>query len=135
MTLRNRRGANAIEFALVLPVFLTIVLGMMEFSWAFFVRTAVITAVSDGCRAGAVVHPEDDWETEAEDQMNLVLQQYNINCEDESVSCDSIVTNEGDSPEEALACRLEVNYEPLIGYVPVPTQVASEATILFELQR
>lgn len=119
----------------MLPVFLAIVLGMMEFSWAFFVRTAVITAVSDGCRAGAVVHPEDDWETEAEDHMNDVLQQYNINCEDESVTCDSIVTSSGDSPQESLDCRLELNYEPLIGYVPVPTEVAAEAKILFELQR
>ncbi|MCP4809424.1 MAG: pilus assembly protein [Proteobacteria bacterium] len=133
--MRDRRGANAIEFALVLPVFLTIVLGMMEFSWAFFIRTAVITAVSDGCRAGAVVHPEDDWETEALDRMTLVLAQYNIDCEDNSVSCESFATSSGDSPEESIDCRLEVNYEPLIGYVPVPTEVASEATILFELQR
>jgi len=131
----NRRGANHIEFALVLPVFIAIVLGMMEYSWAFFIRSAVVTSVRDGCRAGSVIHPEDDYQTVAIDAMRETLLEYQIDCADLSTTCTEIITTSGTNPQESLDCRLEVNYDPLIGYVPVPTDVAAESLVIFELQR
>jgi Flp pilus assembly protein TadG len=60
LPLQGRRGSNAVEFALVLPVFVVMIFGMMEFSWVFFQPTTVVQAVRNGCRAGAIVHPDGD---------------------------------------------------------------------------
>ncbi len=52
-TPRSHRGGHShIEFALVLPVLLMFIYGIMEYGWMFFQRTAVQEAARQGCRAG-----------------------------------------------------------------------------------
>lgn len=46
----GRRGAAATEMALVLPMFIAIVVGMLEFSQAFMAKQAVTAAAQDACR-------------------------------------------------------------------------------------
>lgn len=53
-TMWRRRGAEAVEFALVLPVFVTMTLGAIEFMWFLALSAVLQTAVDDGARAGAV---------------------------------------------------------------------------------
>lgn len=47
------RGQAIVEFALVLPVFLVILMGMLEFGIAFDHRNAMAYAVREGARVGA----------------------------------------------------------------------------------
>ena len=54
---RRKRGANAIEFALTLPVFLAVFMGSMDWGWYFFLRAQTMNATMIGCEAGARVHP------------------------------------------------------------------------------
>ena len=49
----NRRGSQAIEFALILPVFLMLVFGGIDFLWFMIEIAQVQQAVSSGCRGGA----------------------------------------------------------------------------------
>jgi len=52
---RNReRGAAAVEFALVLPVLLLLVLGMLEFSRAYNVQISLTSAAREGARVMAI---------------------------------------------------------------------------------
>lgn len=53
-TLRPRRGANAIEFALILPVLLVLLTGIMDYGYAYAVRNAANAAARAGARAGAL---------------------------------------------------------------------------------
>ncbi|WP_294179703.1 TadE family protein [uncultured Schumannella sp.] len=48
------RGAAAVEFALILPVLLVLVLGMFEFSRAFHTQIAVTNAAREGARVMAI---------------------------------------------------------------------------------
>jgi Flp pilus assembly protein TadG len=50
---RSRRGANAVEFALVLPVLLTFAFGVIDVSWAYMLRHGASSAAAAGARAGA----------------------------------------------------------------------------------
>jgi Flp pilus assembly protein TadG len=55
---RSERGAAAVEFALVFPLFLLIVLGTIDFGYFFFVSEIVGNAAREGARAGSVVEPD-----------------------------------------------------------------------------
>ena len=47
---RRRRGAAVVEFAVVLPLLLTILFGIIEYGWVFMVRQTLQTAAREGCR-------------------------------------------------------------------------------------
>jgi Flp pilus assembly protein TadG len=51
---RGERGAAAVEFALVLPVLMLIVLGCIDWGYYFFVDQIVTNAAREGARSGAV---------------------------------------------------------------------------------
>jgi len=64
MRLQNSNGATALEFALVLPILLLLVLGIIEFSFLLFNKAVITNAAREGARAGIVqriprvTHPE-----------------------------------------------------------------------------
>jgi hypothetical protein len=55
---RRRRGAEAVEFALVFPIFIALVMGGIEFSWYLAQNAAMTLAVRAGARGGAVSSDE-----------------------------------------------------------------------------
>ena len=50
---RGERGQSIVEFTLILPVFLLVLLGMLEYGSAYDHRTAMAYAVREGARVGA----------------------------------------------------------------------------------
>ena len=137
MTRRTRRGANAIEFALTVPLFVLIVTAIMEFGWMFFVRSTVIHAVRDGCRAGAVIPYGDvPSPTEvAQQRMTDFLGGYSIDCRGSEERCGISVTTAGNTPYETMNCSLDIAYEPLIGMIPAPDRLGARSVVMFEIQR
>lgn len=53
----NERGAVATEFALLLPILLTILLGIIEFGMIMYGREIVTNAAREGARAGITQGP------------------------------------------------------------------------------
>ena len=54
---RDERGAAIIEFALVAPILLTLVWGIIETGRAFYTINSLASAVRDGARFGAATCP------------------------------------------------------------------------------
>lgn len=55
---RNRQlGVAAVEFALVLPLFLTMVLGAIDWGWFFYIDQLVTNCAREGARAGTLRPP------------------------------------------------------------------------------
>jgi len=46
----RRRGAAVVEFAVVLPLLLTVLFGIIEYGWVFMVRQTLQTSAREGCR-------------------------------------------------------------------------------------
>jgi hypothetical protein len=46
----RKRAAAIVEFAVVLPVLLTILFGIIEYGWVFMVRQTLQHAAREGCR-------------------------------------------------------------------------------------
>jgi len=54
LTPSRDRGASAVEFALVLPILLLLVLGIIEFGRAYHLQTTLSNAARDGVRVMAL---------------------------------------------------------------------------------
>jgi Flp pilus assembly protein TadG len=55
------RGQSIVEFALILPVFMLLIAGAVEFGRAYFAYAQLLQAAQEGARYGAVLpHARDD---------------------------------------------------------------------------
>lgn len=76
----KRRASAAVEMAVVLPVLLTILFGMIEYGWVFTVRQALVTASREGARTAALPgSTEDEVLTRVSDYMTpLGITSYTV---------------------------------------------------------
>ena len=69
---RRERAAAIVEFAVVLPLLLTVLFGIIEYGWIFMVRQTLQTAAREGCRL-AVLQTTDEPYTEVIQRVNQVM--------------------------------------------------------------
>lgn len=129
----QRRGANAIEFALTLPVFLALVLGTMDYGLIFMTQAGLDNAVSIGCREGAMVDPQNGNPTSTAHTEVVALSDYWCS----EVPCSVTVLDSGGAtvPARTLECRISRETKPIIGFVPAPTNLSSVSYYRLEWQR
>lgn len=60
-----RRGSVVVEFALLLPLFLTLVFSVIELGSAWYSKQMLVNASREGARLGAMFDGADDAEVEA----------------------------------------------------------------------
>lgn len=72
---RHESGQALVEFALVLPILLALLCGIIDFGWLYYNQITLNNAAREGARY-AVIHydPATDWKETAESRMmaNLV---------------------------------------------------------------
>ena len=54
---RNERGASLVEFALIAPLLIMLLFGIIEFAWVFAQNLDIRHGARDGARLAAVNHP------------------------------------------------------------------------------
>ncbi len=59
MIIRRENGTAAIEFAIILPLLLLLVFGIIEFSLLLYNKAMITNASREGARAGIVFHYDD----------------------------------------------------------------------------
>ena len=57
---RNQKGASAVEFALVLPILIVLLFGIVEFGLLMYNKAVITNASREGARAGIVFSPRPD---------------------------------------------------------------------------
>jgi Flp pilus assembly protein TadG len=128
----SRRGSQVVEFAMILPVFLALVFGSIDFTWYILQRYSVTDAVASGCRTGALSGRDKDadppWVAGMAIENNLASVAM-LNCQQNNCS---IEIGEGISPgtdNKQLECSANLTVRPLSGFVPViPTRISSVST-------
>jgi Flp pilus assembly protein TadG len=57
---RKRRATAIVEFAVVLPLLLTLLMGIIEYGWIFMVRQTLTNAAREGCRIAVLNTATED---------------------------------------------------------------------------
>ena len=67
---RREHGQALVEFALVLPILLLLLCGIIDFGWLYYNQITLNNAAREGARY-AVIHydPDHDWKGEAQSRM------------------------------------------------------------------
>jgi Flp pilus assembly protein TadG len=63
--MRTARGQASIEFALVIPLFLLLVVGIFDVARAYVAATVVAACAREAARSGALHYPQPGWDTQA----------------------------------------------------------------------
>lgn len=135
----NRRGANAIEFALVLPVFVLLLVAIMDFGWLFFIDSTLDQATVVGCRAGSLIDPGL-----GETDVEAVRRTAELAMEEDlmrsgggvcTTDCRFDVSLYGEPPGRSMFCEVERDFVPLIGMVISPLTLTSTIAVRMEWQQ
>ena len=137
-----RRGSTVVEFALTMPIFLILLVSILEFGWMFFVRFNVVSSVRDGCLWGSVFPPPDPDSgvdhpaiSEAVGRINDNLERFNLECSEDETDCSVNVGLSGAAPTEILTCTAEIDYNPIIRLIPMVESINAVSIARMEVQR
>jgi Flp pilus assembly protein TadG len=112
----RRRGVSAVEMAFVAPVFLTLVLGIIESSRLGMVTQLLTTAAREGCRVAVLNGME---QTDVQNRVDAVLKGSGIPVGTVAPTCPSPYawdTSPGGTP---ITVNLTVPYTS-VSWLPVP---------------
>lgn len=145
--LRGTEGVSAVEFGLVLPLLLMILLGIIDYGWVFFVRLNMTNAAREGARVGATRDAADRL-TDATKATCSYLSYAGLGCAYDSAggtcSCPAgwsytsmTVTPATlvDNGIDVVRVTVDVNgFSSLTGFVPVPSQMTVRSQMRWELE-
>lgn len=117
---KSQSGASAVEFAIVLPILVLLVFGIIEFSVAFYDKAMITNASREGARAGIVfkVPPVTD------DEITNIVNTYlgsSLLTFGGPTTANITVTRNGYNPGDEL--KVSVNYT--YTFLLIPNFVAS----------
>ena len=121
----NERGAAAAEFALLLPVLLTILFAIIEFGMIMYSREVVTNAAREGTRAGIVQGPPKRTAGEIIAIANNYLTNTGVN----PANVTFTVAGEGLVNPNTLTVTATYPYNFLIPWIPAITGIPNPLTI------
>lgn len=121
---RFRRGSQAVEFALVLPVLVGMLLALVDYGWFFLRQALVVNAVREAMRFGSIQSPDAaDAEGDCSpctsgtaEQIVATLATYDIIIDATEVT-PTIIAVESTC---ALSLTPTIPFDPMVGFVPTP---------------
>lgn len=105
--IRKRRAAAAVEMAIVTPILLTLLFGIIEYGWVFTVRQALTTAAREGARTAAL---PGSTLPEVEARVNQYMSQLGLTTYTANVELDS-----SDNPTGTVRVSIPYSDVTLVG--------------------
>lgn len=126
------RGVAAVEFALVFPLFMAVLFGIIEYGWIFYQRFNLASAVRDGLRTGVTV-----LQAASPDPRNTAITRCQADLVAAGIPANSVTLTaqySGTSPSKLMTLTAVMNYSKLTGFVPTPPTLKYAMTMMLELQ-
>lgn len=103
---KAQKGQSLVEFALLIPVFVIMLFGIMEFARLWETMNVLTSAAREGARVAAVTAPSESQVTNAVERL---LGAANISS--------AAVTVSGPNSDAEVIVTVSVNYTPLTGSI------------------
>ncbi len=138
---RRRRGSNAIEFGLTLPVMIVAAGGVFDYGAYTYRQNTLVHAVRDAVRIGITGDPNLDEGDPlypvdlANSRLKEVLAGMGIDCEDDSTqpsyncAIDTRIVPADSGAFHLLQTTVSLDFDPPVGLTPVPDQVVVRYTM------
>lgn len=138
---RSERGASVVEFALVLPVFLLLLFGIVQYGTIFLVRNQMTEAASDAARvavSSATLAAAESTATAAlaQDVPHDGAGLFALSCGNAAVVCSAQPATGCTAPSGYQCLQVTVSYDyardPVIDLplLPVPSTLKATSTVL-----
>jgi hypothetical protein len=139
--LRVRRsgqsGGAAVEFALVMPIFVAVMFGMIDYGWYFYQKFTLAAAIREGVRYGATLK-EPTLLAPGPDPYDEAVKEAKKRCDNGSVPGAGVTWTgglTGIAPARLLGVTGTYTFRPLAGLVPMPKPSMSYSmTMMLEQQ-
>ena len=131
----SRRATNSVEFALIMPVFLMIYFGTIQWGLIVFQRNGAFEAARDACRSAATYEDEDDQAAHATETLTNRLRAYAIDCVTQNFGACELEISYHSGPPDVIHCRVEIDYRSPINFVPSPTNLHATAVAVVEMEQ
>lgn len=135
----RRRGANAVEFGLTIPIFVALMIGTIEYGWLFFMNSAMSSAVANGCRQGSISDPgyaelgAANTITTARNAMIADLRSFGVGeCADGCVATATLIDT---PPARSLQCSMTWRVRPMMGFYTDEVTLTAQTVTRMEWQR
>lgn len=116
---RDRRGVEAVEFAITLPIFLLLMFSILEYGWYMFQQNGAHDAARIACQvAGQFGIDDGTVGAMVADRITDEISSQagaGIDCSRGIYSCDFTFTDLTDAVPPRYICAVEVNYVSLTG--------------------
>ncbi len=137
----DERGASAVEFAIVVPVFLLFLIGIIQYGTIFLVRNQMTQAASDAARVAVTASTMTAAETAASTALAQDLTHdgaglMSADCSNSAVSCTALPASSCNAPSGYQCLQVTVTYnysqDPVIAIplLPTPTTITATSTVL-----
>ena len=122
----RRRGSYAVEFAVVSPLLLILASGVIDLGHYLVSADALVAAVSDGARAGALEDPDDGGDP-------VLMAEYvadrNYTAAELSSTATFAAASAGAAPGTAITLTGTSSVDPYFGFAGLPTEVIFSTTM------
>lgn len=124
---RGTRGTAAIEFGLVLPLLLIVLVGIIDYGHIHFTRLTMTNAAREGARVGVTL-PAEQAQAAAIAAADSYLDRAGI-----EAAVEATTPTDAD-PTVTVTITIDP-FSPLIGLVPTPDRLAVSASMRWELAK
>lgn len=116
MRILNQKGVAAVEFAIVLPVLVVLIFGMIEFSLLFYNKAMLTNACREGAREGIVFRADTEGnrdpvtDTEIQNVVLSYCQDFMVNFGPDNLTADDITVTRPDGYGPGRPLQVAANY-------------------------
>ena len=131
----SERGGAAVEFGLLLPLFLLLIFAMIEYGWYFTHEIVLTNAVTEGARRAIKEENETDARTAA---LEAVREAFWLSDLEDDDGIESVVNVEildpEDEPKRVIVSISSLAYKQLTGFMPskmVPNVIGAKSVMTY----
>jgi Flp pilus assembly protein TadG len=115
---KNQSGASAVEFAIILPILVLLVFGIIEFSVALYDKAMITNASREGARAGIVFRVPLVTDEEITEVVNTYLGNSLITFGGPTAATTTVTRNGPNPPNPGDELKVTVNYNYTFLIIP-----------------